>query len=87
MLEIILFINGIVFCYLLFSKKNSENNTDNAGKAANIGMGLFIFFIVILSILHLLKFEQLTKLLTLLAALVTSLALGIRLLQLAKKGK
>ncbi len=82
MLDIILLINGLIFFYLLISKKLSGKDVKNSNNVRYIGMAVFLLFFVVLSVLHLFNNHQMVTLVTWGAVLVTSFALIFRLFQL-----
>ena len=85
MLEIIMLINGVVFCYLLFSKKLSGKEAENNRKQSYIGIAVFFFFLLVSSTLFLFNNHHLIRLITWGAALIMAIAIVFRLIQLLRK--
>ena len=84
-MEIILLINGILFAYLVFSKNLSDKKTERNERAVYLGLGVLFFFIVVVSLLHLLGMHQVIEIILWVVTLITSTAIGIRLFQVFTK--
>ena len=84
-MEIILLINGALFAYLVFSKNLSDKKTERNERAVYLGLGILFFFIVVVSLLHLLGKHQMVEIITWIGIFITSTAIGIRLFQVFRK--
>ncbi len=82
---LILIINGILFAYLVFSKKLSDKKAERNKRVIYWGLGVFLFFFVVLIILYLLGEHQMVKIITWIGIIITSTTLGIRLFQVFRK--
>lgn len=84
-MEIILLINGVLFAYLVFSKKLSNKEPEHNKRSAYLGLGVFLFFFAVLILLHFLEMHQMVKIITWIGIFITSAAIGIRLFQVFRK--
>ena len=85
MMEKILLINGLIFTYLLFSKKLSSEKKENRKKVKYIGIAVFLIFFIALSSFYFLDNYQMIEIITWGAIIVSSLAILFRIFQLKKE--
>lgn len=85
MMEKILLINGLIFTYLLFSKKLSSEKKENRKKVKYIGIAVFLIFFIALSSFYFLDNYQMIEIITWGAIIVSSAAILFRIFQLKKE--
>ncbi|NUO00722.1 MAG: hypothetical protein HUU01_08900 [Saprospiraceae bacterium] len=84
-MEIILLINGILFAYLLFSKKLTDKDKARNKRSAYLGLGVFLAFFMVLILFHYLGMHQMVEIITWIGIFISSAAIGIRLFQVFRK--
>ncbi len=84
-MELILLINGALFAWLVFSKNLSDKKTERNKRSVYLGLGVFLLFLVLLTLLHYLGKHQMVEIITWIGIFITSTAIGIRLFQVFRK--
>ncbi len=84
MMEKILLINGLIFTWLLFSKKLSSKKEENRKKVKYIGIAIFLLLFIALNSCYLLGYHQMVDIIAWGAIIVSSIAILVRILQLMK---
>jgi hypothetical protein len=80
-----MFINGVILMYLTFTKKLSSNKKEFNLRSAYISLGVLFISLIVISILSLLDYWQVLDFIMWVAAIISTIALLIRIIQLIKE--
>jgi hypothetical protein len=86
-MEVLMLINGLLFCYLLFTGKLSDRRAGQGEHSSYLGLSLFLALLIIMVVAYFLRGFQLIGFLSWGAALAAFAALLIRVVQLWGKAR
>lgn len=82
-MEIVLLINGLIFCALLFSGNLSDKKGSRDKKTTYIGFGIFLVIAIISSILFYQGDFETLKVITWVATIIVSVGILVKLFYLS----
>lgn len=85
MIESLLLINGLIFCYLLFSGSLSGKKVNSNKRWPQLGIGIFFILFVIISIAFYFNCFKIIEIIVWVAALASSAALIFKLFHITKR--